>query len=211
MKRPLSKAATNPSPKTATHGSASPAKPRAPLALVDAAATAPAKPFKSFDGDPKAEAKALLQTLEIQLATYPQFSGILMLSIEPLRAEVRRRQKSDRDLVYDVLTTFTSVTLEELFDDTHLSAARVCAALLALIQVDLVECRPSGRRAGTKLDPHVKEMLGQIFARPNHPTLKGIYNSEYLFCVTNTPAGSNFTGPGRASSSMRAMTDFLQD
>lgn len=211
MKRALSKSAKTPTPQTTTPGSARPDRRSAPLALVDQAPVTPKlQPFKSFEGDAKADAKELLQTLEFQLAKYPQFSSILELAIEPLRAELRRKPKSDRDLVFEVITTFHRVPMEELLGDTHLPAARVCAAVLNLIEVGLVDCRTSGRRAGTKLDPSVKDLLAEIFARPDHRHLKGDLRVEYLFCLIHTPAGSNFSSPSRGHSATRAMSDFLQ-
>lgn len=207
------KSANTPAPISPPHGSASSDHERAPLALIPPATNAPLReqPYKSFDGDPKADAKALLQTLEFELAKYPQFTAILTLSIEPLKAEVRRKPKSDRDLVFDVLATFDSVALEELLDDTHLPVARVCAALLNLIEVGLADCRTSGKRAGTKLDPNVKAMLEQIFARPDHRHLKRDLRAEYLFCLTHVPAGSNYTGPQRQFSATKSMMSALED
>lgn len=216
MKRALPRQQPSPSTTPATTPATNAGVPsdrvRAPLALVEPTSPPSAtQPFKSFEGDAKAEAKELLQTLEFQLAKYPQFAGILALAIEPLRAETRRKPKSDRDLVFEVITSFDSVPMEELLDDTHLPAARVCVAVLNLIEVGLVDCRTSGRRGGTRLDPAVKELLTRIFARPDHKHLSGDYRAEYLFCLTHVPAGTNFSGPAREHSATRAMGDFLQD
>jgi hypothetical protein len=208
------KSASTPATNPAINAGAPSDRERAPLTLVEPAAESvppTALPFPSFAGDPHADAKELLQTLEFQVARYPQFTSILELAIQPLRAQMHRRPKSDRNLVFDVITAFDSVPMEELIDDTQLSAARVCAAVLELIEVGLVDCRTSGRRAGTKLDPSVKEMLGRIFARPDHKHLKGDYRAEHLFCHTTVPAGSNFSSPKRGHSATRAMADYLQD
>ncbi|MCA1567250.1 MAG: hypothetical protein LC803_16680 [Acidobacteria bacterium] len=202
---------TTPATTPATNAGAPSDRVRAPLALVEPSPESPPRGhLKSFEGDPKADAKELLQKLEFHLARYPQFTSILMLAIEPMRAEVRRRPKSDRDLVFDVITAFDSVPLEELLGDTHLSAERVCAVLLDLVEVGLVDCRTSGRRSGTKLDPSFKALLGKIFARADHRHLKGDYRAEYLFCHKLVPAGSDFTGPARESSQTQAMSEFLQ-
>jgi hypothetical protein len=172
----------------------------------------PAAPSPSFEGDPKADAKRLLQDLIFRAELYPDLAPHLELSIRALRRELARTPQSDRSSVILALEEHDLLTFEQLAEETHLlpSALSLVLASLFALRPLLVECRSSGVRVGTKPDPHLMRAVSAAFEH-GAMTTKPDKRVEYLFCLTHTPAGSAYSAPARAHSSAAALERSFSD
>lgn len=183
---------------------------RAPLTLV--ADSTEQGVGASFQGDDKARAKTLLQTLMFQRDLYPEFARHLDPAINALGVEAKRTPQSDRSCVLLTLENdFDGATFEDLEDETHLSPEHLARALCELLRLRLVDCRPTGRRAGTRIDPH---LLGCVEAAIECGAFFGARldkRIEYMFTLARNPAGSSYSAPARSHSSAEAMTRSLGD
>ena len=199
---------TSPAPRTATPQPQC----RPHLTFVETPTPAHAPVGTSFDGDPKADTKQLLQDLIFRSELYPQLAPHLEPSIRALRRELARTPQSDRSSIIAALEEHELLTFEQLGEEAHLLPADLSQVLVEIFALRplLVECRATGIRVGTKPDPHLVLAVTAAFEN-GAMTTKPDKRVEDLFCLTHTPAGSDYSAPARGRSSAESLARSLAD
>jgi hypothetical protein len=141
----------------------------------------------SFEGDPKAAAKSLLQELIFLSEKYPELEVYLNNSIQSLTAETKRTTRSVRDRILLLLEPVTGLTLEELRDDllVPLEELKMHLSEMAAGPVPLVEIVTTGRRIRPAKGRH------EIFIKLAH----------------TSPTGDAYVAPERGRSSTQILAD----
>lgn len=143
----------------------------------------------SFEGDKKARAKTLLQTLLNQADLYPEFAAHLEPAVTAMRAETKRTTRSTRDWILRLLEPVHSMTFDELREDMLIPEEELWGFLRDLVDHGYIEMYQTGRRT----DPN-----------------KG--RTEYLFKISHSsPTGCSYSSPSAGGSPTRATMDSLSD